>query len=229
MLRLPCGQCWASLPYSGGSSGRNSMPARCSGGIATMTALALTSPPSDADGEGAVGVPLDAAHDRIQHHARSPSSSAIRSAICWVPPGNRSCCAPPLTSSMRSEPARGLDVAHRVQHRHRVGLATPGHPRHDRHQVARRGARVHVPQPLVERLGCRGRRRSATVHGSATGTRLLTRSNRHWIRDTSSNSMIDSFGIVLRYDRTLPRHWIRFLPLAVGRHRLAAQLGGRAR
>ena len=35
-------------------------------------------------------------------------------------------------------------------------------------------------------------------HGASTGTRRLTRSNRHWIRDTSSNSMIDSFGMVLR-------------------------------
>ena len=36
---------------------------------------------------------------------------------------------------------------------------------------------------------CRGFRRSAAVHGSATGTRRLTRSNRHWIRETSTSSM----------------------------------------
>ncbi len=34
-----------------------------------MTALAATSPPIRTDGQGAVGVPLDAAHDRVQHHA----------------------------------------------------------------------------------------------------------------------------------------------------------------
>src|SRR3954471_15548409 len=50
------------------------------------------------------------------------------------------------------------------------------------------------------------------VHGSFTGTRRQTRSHPHWIRDTSTNSMIDSRGIVLRYDRTRPRHRIRFLP-----------------
>ena len=40
------------------------------------------------------------------------------------------------------QPTGGVDVAHRVQHRHLVGLSAPGHPRHDGHQVAggRRGA-----------------------------------------------------------------------------------------
>src|SRR6476660_7838954 len=50
------------------------------------------------------------------------------------------------------------------------------------------------------------------VHGSWTGTRRDTRSNRHCIRETSNNSISDSFGMVLRYARTLPRHRIRFLP-----------------
>ena len=81
---------------------------------------------------------------------------------------------------------------------------------------------VHVAQPLVKGLAVEdvGDRRRPRL---GTGTRRLTRSNRHWIRETSSSSMIDSFGIVLRYDRTLPRHRIRFLPLAMGPHGLAAQ------
>ena len=67
--------------------------------------------------------------------------------------------------------------------------------------------RSHWSSVLASRISAIG-----DVHGSSTGTRLLTRSNRHWIRDTSSNSMIDSLGMVLRYDRTLPRQRIRFLP-----------------
>ena len=39
---------------------------------------------------------------------RSPSSAAILSAICWVPPGKWSCWAPPTTSSMRSRPPAAL-------------------------------------------------------------------------------------------------------------------------
>src|SRR5882757_9515343 len=50
------------------------------------------------------------------------------------------------------------------------------------------------------------------VHGSTSGIRRSSRSNRHWMRDTSSSSRIDSRGIVLRYERTLPRQRIRFLP-----------------
>ena len=50
------------------------------------------------------------------------------------------------------------------------------------------------------------------VHGSATDTRRQIRSNRHWIRETSNSSSIDSRGMVLRYARTRPRHLIRFLP-----------------
>ena len=36
------------------------------------------------------------------------------------------------------------------------------------------------------------------VHGAPSGTCLARRSNRHWMRDTSSSSRIDSFGMVLR-------------------------------
>src|SRR4051812_37673299 len=52
----------------------------------------------------------------------------------------------------------------------------------------------------------------AGVHGSDTGTRRATRSNRHCIRDTSNSSSMDSRGMVLRYARTLPRQRMRFLP-----------------
>jgi hypothetical protein len=57
-----------SFSYSGGSAGSNVMPARCAGGTATMTALAATSPRSEPTASGAIDVPLDAAHDRVQHH-----------------------------------------------------------------------------------------------------------------------------------------------------------------
>ena len=46
--------------------------------------------------------------------------------------------------------------------------------------------------------GVEARRDRAAVHGSATGTCLLIRSNRHWIRETSNSSIIDSRGMVLR-------------------------------
>ena len=47
------------------------MAARWAGGMATMTALAVTSPPSALTVTRAVGVPLDAPHDGVQPHART--------------------------------------------------------------------------------------------------------------------------------------------------------------
>ena len=51
-----------------------------------------------------------------------------------------------------AQPAGSLDVAHRMQHRHVVGFAAPGHPRHDGHQVAGRRAGVHRAQPPLQAL-----------------------------------------------------------------------------
>ena len=42
-------------------------------------------------------------------------------------------------------------VAGGVQHRHVVGFAAPGHPRHDGQQVAGRGGGAHRAQPLAQR------------------------------------------------------------------------------
>ena len=103
------------------------MAARWAGGMATMTALAVTSPPLGADGEGAVGVPLDAPDDRIQPNALTelvgqPQRDLLGSA------GEAVLLRAAFHVEHPSEPARGLDVAHGVQHRHLVGLATPGHP-----------------------------------------------------------------------------------------------------
>ncbi len=90
------------------AAGRTSMPARCSGGIATTTARAVNVAAVRGDGQACRRVPFDAAHRRRPAPTRSPSSSAIRTAICWVPPGKRSCWAPPSTSSMRPRPPAAL-------------------------------------------------------------------------------------------------------------------------
>ena len=157
---------------------------------------------------------------------RGPSSSAIRSAICWVPPGKRSCWAPPSTSSMRSETARRLDVAHRVQHRHLVGLASPGHPRHDRHQVPRRRRRRASTAATRRATWRRGARRFGAVHGCV---------HRHLPAD-AVEPPLDPGHVEQLDDRQLRNGAAvgphpaapadQVLAAAVGRHRLAAQLGG---
>ena len=75
----------------------------------------------DRDDDGSRGVPrrrpcarprrerrARCAAPRSPSRTRSPSSSAIRSAICWVPAGKRSCWAPPSTSSMGPMPPAAL-------------------------------------------------------------------------------------------------------------------------
>ena len=58
--------------------------------------------------DGAVGARARCVRPPRSSRTRSPSSSAIRSAICWVPAGKRSCCAPPSTSSMGPMPPAAL-------------------------------------------------------------------------------------------------------------------------
>ena len=49
--------------------------------------------------------------------------------------------------------AGGLDVAHRVQHRHLVRLTSPCHAAHERHQGAHRRRRTDRSQPFLDRHG----------------------------------------------------------------------------
>ena len=63
-------------------------------------------------------------------------------------------------------------------------------------------SRVDAPA-CTERSHCSSDTRSSSsatgdAHGSATLTLRLMRSNLHWMRETSSNSRMDSRGIVLR-------------------------------
>jgi hypothetical protein len=103
------------------------------------------------DGHGAVGAPFDVPHDRVQHDARTqfvghPHRDLLGSA------GEAILLRPALDVEHLAEPTCGLDIAHRVQHRHLLGFTTPRDPGHDGHQIPRRRARVHVAQPLVEGL-----------------------------------------------------------------------------
>ena len=56
-------------------------------------------------------------------------------------------------------------IAGGVQHRHVVGFASPGHPRHDGQQIPRGGAGMHRSQPLSQRL-------AVQPGGAAGGPRL---------------------------------------------------------
>ena len=225
MLRLPCGQCCASFSYSAGSAGSKSMARAVRGRDGHDDRLGGDVAAVGADGDGAVGVPLDAPDDRVRARTRAPSSSAIRSAICWVPPGKRSCWAPPSTSSIRPEPARGLDVAHGVQHRHLVGLAAPGHPRHDRHQVACRRARR--ARERNHRSSVWSSRLSAIGGGPRLGDRDLPADPLEPPLDPGHVDQLEHRqpGMVLRYDADPAAPADQVLAAAVGRHRLAAQFG----
>ena len=224
MLRFPCGQCCASFSYSGGQRrGRSRWPPRCAGGIATMTALAVTSPPS----ELTVRVPSACRSMRrtiaFEPDARTqlvgqPQRDLLGSA------GEAVLLRAAFDVEHSSEPARRLDVAHGVQHRHLVRFATPGHPRHDRHQVARRRAGVQRAQPPVQGLVVEASRRWAAVHGSATGyppaDPLESPLDPGHVEQLEHRQ--PGNGAAVCADPAAPLDQV--LAAAVGRHRLAAQL-----
>ena len=95
-------------------------------------------------------VPVDAADRRVEHNARAQFGGRglgdlLRTARKTVLLGTVFDVEQPVQA------AGGVRVTGRVQHRHVVGFAPPGHPGHDRQQVARGGGGAHRAQPAAER------------------------------------------------------------------------------
>lgn len=95
-------------------------------------------------------VAFDAPHRCAQHHPRVQFGGRgfgdlLRAA------GKAVLLGAVLDVEQSVQAAGRVRVAGGVQHRHVVGLAPPGHPRHDRQQVARRGGCPHRAQPAAER------------------------------------------------------------------------------
>ena len=226
MLRLPCGQCSASSAYSAGSAGSN------------VDGRAVLGRDRDDDGArrgdaAAVGVHGDGRRRRARCAATvAPSTHPIAELLghpqrdLLGAAGEAVLLRAALDVEHRPDAARGLDVAHGVQHRHLVGFAAPRHPRHDRHQVA--GAmRPRAPTAATRRASVRrGARRSATSTARPAGPACSSRSNRHWMRDDveqlEDRQLRD--GAAVGAHPAAPADQV--LAVVVGRHRRAAELGG---
>ena len=142
------------------------MTLRWSGGIATTTNLASARPFSLVTADPVVVV-IDASHGGLEHHpvaelGRRRVGDLLRAGRETVLLGTVFDVEHPVQTTGRAGVAGG------VQHRHVVGFASPGHPRHDGQQVACGGAGAHRPQPLAQRL-------AVQPGGAPRGPRLAQR------------------------------------------------------
>jgi hypothetical protein len=104
-----------------------------------------------ADGQSAVGDALDAPHGRAEPDTLAELVGQFDRDLLGAS-GEAVLLCTALHVEHPPDTSGGLDVAHGVQHRHLVRLAAPGHPGHDRHQIAGRGTGVKRAQPAVQRL-----------------------------------------------------------------------------